>query len=79
MTELSSSAEICGDATNQLVSSELMALAIHILGTQDIANAWLHTPALGLSGARPIDLLSSTLGSEQVRDFLLRMQHGIYQ
>lgn len=59
--------------------NELLALAIDVLGGREVANAWLHTPALGLSGARPIDLLSSARGSDQVRDFLLRLQHGVYQ
>lgn len=78
--------EPCFDDSFGLISTgntpafnALLALAIDVLGGREVANAWFHTPALGLSGARPIDLLPSPQGSAQVRDFLFRLRHGIYQ
>jgi putative toxin-antitoxin system antitoxin component (TIGR02293 family) len=59
--------------------NELLALAIVVFGTRELATKWFHTPALGLSGTRPIDLLASLHGSNQVREFLIRLEHGVYQ
>lgn len=59
--------------------NELLALAIAVLGTHELAVKWFHTPALGLSGTRPVDLLASFQGTTQVREFLMRLQHGVYQ
>lgn len=74
-----SSSEVFGDAPNNLVCSKLMALAIHVLGNKDIAKSWFQTPALGLSGIKSVDLLYCVEGTELVRDFLKRMQQGVYQ
>lgn len=79
MTLPSSSSEVFSDAPNSLVCSELMELAIDVFGDKDIAKVWFRTPALGLSGIKPADLLLSAKGSGQVRDFLQRMQYGVYQ
>jgi myo-inositol-1(or 4)-monophosphatase len=59
--------------------SEILTLAIDVLGTEESAMVWLYAPAMGLSGARPIDLLSNAQGQTQVRDFLMRLLHGVYQ
>lgn len=79
MEKPSSSSEVLGGSPGHLVCSELMALAIDVMGNQDMAKVWFHKPALGLSGAKPIDLLSSEEGLGQVKVFLQRMQLGIYQ
>lgn len=71
-----SSTDSKSDDTN---FNELLALAIAVLGTHELAIEWFHKPALGLSGARPIDLLASLHGSNQVREFLRRLEHGVYQ
>jgi uncharacterized protein (DUF2384 family) len=33
---------------------------------------------MGLDGARPVDLLSTVQGSELVKEFLGRLEHGVY-
>ena len=35
-------------------------------------------PAMGLNQARPVDLLDSAEGVEAVRDFLVRLEGGVY-
>jgi putative toxin-antitoxin system antitoxin component (TIGR02293 family) len=39
---------------------------------------WLNASVPALSNERPIDLLSSNLGIDLVKDELLRIEHGIY-
>jgi putative toxin-antitoxin system antitoxin component (TIGR02293 family) len=41
-------------------------------------HAWLNASVPALNNERPIDLLSSNLGIDLVRDELLRIEHGIY-
>ncbi|MBX9754079.1 MAG: DUF2384 domain-containing protein [Pseudomonadaceae bacterium] len=74
-----STAEASRGKPSDLVFSEFLTLAIDVLGSEKIAMDWLHRPALGLSGAIPIDLLCNARGQAQVSDFLLRLRHGVYQ
>jgi len=52
--------------------------AIEVLGSQDAAERWLSSPALGLDGRKPIDLLQSTEGTDLVKTLLTRMDHDVY-
>ena len=42
------------------------------------AEQWLVTPALGLDGRKPIDLMSTRAGGEMVKAHLTRMDYGVY-
>ena len=52
--------------------------AIHVLGSQEAAERWLDSAAIGLNRRRPIDLLKSTQGCEMVKTLLTRMEYGVY-
>jgi putative toxin-antitoxin system antitoxin component (TIGR02293 family) len=52
--------------------------AIDVLGSQDAAEQWLCSPAMGLNGAKPIDLMQSAEGAEMVKILLTRMDCGVY-
>jgi putative toxin-antitoxin system antitoxin component (TIGR02293 family) len=52
--------------------------AIDVLGSQEAAERWLSSPALGLDGRKPIDLLQSTEGTDLVKTLLTRMDYGVY-
>ena len=52
--------------------------AIEVLGSQEAAERWLSTPAMGLDQRKPIDLLQSTEGTELVKTLLTRMDYGVY-
>lgn len=52
--------------------------AIHVLGSQEAAERWLDSSAIGLDRRKPIDLLKSTDGCEMVRTLLTRMEYGVY-
>jgi len=58
--------------------AEILAKATDVLGSQDVAEKWLETPAIGLDQRRPIDLLSTPAGVELVEDYLVRLDYGVY-
>ena len=53
-------------------------LAISVLGSQDAAERWLASPAIGLDDRKPIDLLQSSEGTDMVKTLLTRMDYGVY-
>jgi len=58
--------------------AEILAKAIQVLGTQEEAERWMEEPAIGLDQMRPIDLLSTTAGTELVDTYLEQIDHGVY-
>ena len=58
--------------------AETLAQAMVVLGGRDAAERWMARPAMGLDGARPIDLLRTLQGTELVTEFLGRLEHGVY-
>lgn len=58
--------------------ARLLAKAAAVLGSQAEAEAWMLQPAFGLEGRRPIDLLATAAGSDLVREYLERLDYGVY-
>jgi putative toxin-antitoxin system antitoxin component (TIGR02293 family) len=58
--------------------AEILAQASTVFGGRAAAQAWLAAPAMGLDGARPIELLRTLQGAELVTEFLGRLEHGVY-
>ena len=52
--------------------------AIRVFGSVKEAREWLLSPASGLEGQRPIDLLDTEPGGAQVRDYLGAIEYGNY-
>jgi putative toxin-antitoxin system antitoxin component (TIGR02293 family) len=58
--------------------ARLAAQAAQVLGSEDKASRWLHTPNRALGGEAPLTLLDTDLGARQVEDVLGRIEHGVY-
>jgi putative toxin-antitoxin system antitoxin component (TIGR02293 family) len=58
--------------------SKVLVEATDILGTRDKAREWLLTENRALNSERPIDLLDTTIGFEDVMDVLRRIEFGVY-
>lgn len=58
--------------------SKVLVTASEILGSKDHARAWLLSENRGLGGCRPIDLLDTGIGFEDVMDTLQRIEYGVY-
>ena len=58
--------------------SKVLVTATAILGDRDKARAWLLTENRALYGNRPIELLDTAIGFEDVKDVLYRIEYGVY-
>lgn len=58
--------------------AEILAKASEVFGGETAGETWMSTPAVALNGARPIDMLQTLQGSEVVRDYLTRLEFGVY-
>ena len=65
-------------ASKTWLFAETLAQASDVFGGREAAERWMAKPAMGLDGARPIDLLRTLQGAELVTEFLGRMAHGVY-
>jgi putative toxin-antitoxin system antitoxin component (TIGR02293 family) len=65
-------------ASKTWLLAETLSQAATVFGGRDAAERWLARPAMGLDGARPIDLMQTLQGAELVTEFLGRLEHGVY-
>ncbi len=56
----------------------VLSKAEEVLGDRQQAVNWMTSPAMGLEGRAPLDLLTTQMGFELVEDFLTRMEYGVY-
>ena len=57
---------------------EILAQATRVFGSQEEAEQWLCSPAIGLDRRKPIDLLKTPPGARLVTDYLTRIEYGVY-
>ncbi len=58
--------------------ARVMTLAQNVLEDDRNAREWFHEPNRALQGERPIDLLDTETGTEQVMRVLNQLEHGVY-
>ena len=56
----------------------LLKRAEKMLGDRRFAERWIFKPALGLNGARPVDMLASAEAARILDEFLGRLEYGVY-
>lgn len=71
------------DGVRQLVQLERLAgdvltQAAEVFGSRETAADWLMRPAMALDRQRPVDLLGTAAGKEQVELLLIRLRYGVY-
>ena len=65
-------------ASKTWLFAETLAKAAEVFGGKAEAERWMSEHAMGLDGARPIDLLRTLQGAELVNEFLGRLEYGVY-
>lgn len=57
---------------------QVLGQAAYVLGDERLAAEWLTRPAVGLGKRTPCSLLLEPDGYRQVRELLVRIEHGVY-
>ena len=58
--------------------ARVLAAATDVLGDEDKARGWLVTENRALGGRKPITLLDTGIGFQDVLDVLGRIEHGVF-
>jgi len=64
--------------TDNFLIQKIIEQLTDVLGSVKNAQLWLETPALALDSAKPIDLLETQQGLENVQNLIIRMDYGVY-
>jgi putative toxin-antitoxin system antitoxin component (TIGR02293 family) len=70
---------LSADESDRLLRlARVAARAEEVLGSPERAGAWLRGTVRALGGVRPLDLLDTDLGAQEVERILGRIEHGVY-
>jgi putative toxin-antitoxin system antitoxin component (TIGR02293 family) len=70
---------LSADESDRLLRlARVAARAEDVFGSQERAGAWLRGTVRALGWIRPLDLLDTDLGAQQVDRILGRIEHGVY-
>lgn len=58
--------------------TELMELCTKVMGSTDLAEEWMSSPARGLDNRRPADLMETQSGRDRVETLLTQIDYGVY-
>lgn len=56
----------------------LIQLATDLFNDEQQALAWMRDPVYGLGGKRPLDMVSTSVDFEMVKDLIGRIEHGVF-
>ena len=56
----------------------LIKLATELFNDEQRALAWMQQSVYGLAGKRPLDMVSTTVDFEVVKDLIGRIEHGVF-
>ena len=59
-------------------SEEVWTRAIDVMGSADLAMQWLSKPAIALNRQKPIEMMITPEGAEQILDLLFGLDYGVY-
>lgn len=69
---------IACQVSNTRLSAETLVKAAELFGGLEAAQRWMSSPVMGLDGARPVELLRTSQGTQLVTEFLERIERGVY-
>ncbi len=59
-------------------AAKLHALAVHVLGSEDKANVWMHKPRKAFDGLSAAEAMKTEPGGQLVEEHLLQLDSGFY-
>ena len=58
--------------------AKVYAMAVEVFAGKEEAQKWLHTPQIGLNNRIPLELIATEAGSQEVKNLLGRIEHGVF-
>lgn len=58
--------------------ASLIKLATELFDDEDTALRWMKDTVYGLGGKRPLDMISTTIDFDTVKDLIGRIEHGVF-
>src|SRR5690349_10412659 len=66
------------ETIRQGIATQVFALASEVLGSENKARQWVNDQIPALGGKRPLDLLDTDLGTQEVMNLLQCIKWGMY-
>jgi len=57
--------------------ARIFALAVSVLESEEMARKWLHRTQRGLGGRKPIEVIQTEAGAQEVGDLLEKIEYGV--
>ena len=57
---------------------KIFSLAQNVLEDKEQAVEWLHSRQFGLGNCIPLEVIKTEIGTREVEDLLIRIEHGVY-
>ena len=67
-----------GESEKVVDFSKIIAKGVDVFEDELDFKTWLESPVLALGNKKPLDLLASSIGREEVLNVLFRIEHGIF-
>ncbi|WP_138482930.1 type II RES/Xre toxin-antitoxin system antitoxin [Dyadobacter bucti] len=67
-----------GESEKVVDLSKIIAKGQDVFENDDDFKTWLNSPVLALGNKKPLDLLGSSIGREEILNVLFRIEHGIF-
>ena len=67
-----------GESEKVVDFSKIIAKGVDVFEDELDFKTWLESPVLALGNKKPLDLLGSSIGREEVLNVLFRIEHGIF-
>lgn len=67
-----------GESEKVVDLSKIIAKGQDVFENEEDFKTWLNSPVLALGNKKPLDLLGSSIGREEILNVLFRIEHGIF-
>lgn len=74
----SQSALSAGESEKVVDLSKIIAKGLDVFENETDFKIWLNSPVLALGNKKPIELLSYSIGREEILNVLFRIEHGVF-
>ena len=67
-----------GLGKDRMQNTEIFDHAAEVMGSEAAAKAWMNKATIGLANQKPVYLLATSAGVTAVKEYLTRLEYGVY-